>query len=143
MIAPRIVRYEEAMVHPLHGNGRIKRLIYPTTCGSERLFIGIAEVPPGEAPHVFHRHGTEIVGDNQLEYSADFEEFYFVVEGNGSMQWKVDGDKIMESAVKAGDSIFMPRGVVEHRIFNSGSSTLRVVYGGSPPAKITKLNGAH
>jgi mannose-6-phosphate isomerase-like protein (cupin superfamily) len=138
---PRIFRAEEAAPHPLHGEGRIRRLIYPATVASERIFIGLAEVAPGEAPHVFHRHGSEVIGDVRLEYAADFEEFYFIVEGTGSMQWKPEGGGLTEVPVKAGDAIYMPPGVVEHRIFNSGSTTLKVLYGGSPPAKISKLAG--
>ena len=137
---PRIVRAEEALPHPLHGNGRIRRLIYPASVGSARIFIGLAEVPPGEAPHVFHRHARETIGDVQLEYSPDFEEFYYVVEGEGTMQWKPESGGLTQVAVKAGNSIYMPPGVVEHRIFNSGKRTLKVLYGGSPPATITNLS---
>jgi mannose-6-phosphate isomerase-like protein (cupin superfamily) len=136
---PRIVRAEDAALHPLHGDGRIRRLIYPATVASQRIFIGLAEVPPGEAPHVFHRHGSEIIGDGKLEYARDFEEFYFIVEGEGSMQWKPEAGGLTEVAVKAGDAIYMPPGVVEHRIFNSGTQTLKVLYGGSPPATVTKV----
>jgi uncharacterized cupin superfamily protein len=138
---PRIVRGEDAAPHPLHGNGRIRRLIYPATAGSQRIFIGLAEVPPGEAPHVFHRHGSEIIGDVRLEYAVDFEEFYFIIEAEGTMQWKPEAGGLTEVPVKAGDAIYMPPGVVEHRIFNSGSTTLKVLYGGSPPATVTKLAG--
>lgn len=136
---PTIVRAEDAAPHPLHGNGNIRRLIYPLTVGSERIFIGIAEVPPGEAPHVFHRHGSEVIGDLRLAYAADFEEFYFVIDGEGLMQWKPEAGGLTEVPVRAGDSIYMPPGVVEHRIFNSGKGTLKVLYGGSPPAVVTKL----
>ena len=52
MVEPRIVRLEQAELHPLHGEGRIRRLIYPGTVGSAKIFVGIAEVAPGEAPHV-------------------------------------------------------------------------------------------
>ncbi len=139
MKEPRIVRGAEAEIHPLHGKGRIKRLIYPQTVGSQKLFIGIAEVGPGEAPHVFHRHGTERVGNIELSYAADFEEFYFVVEGSALMQWRYDDGTGHETPVAAGDAIYMPVGAAEHRIFNNGTGTLRVLYGGTPPAAIRQL----
>ncbi len=139
MAEPRIVRLEQAELHPLHGEGRIRRLIYPGTVGSAKIFVGIAEVAPGEAPHVFHRHGRETVGSVELAYTDDFEEFYFVVEGSASMQWIIDDGTLREQPVKAGDAIYMPPGVVEHRIYNSGAGRLRVLYGGSPPATVTPL----
>jgi len=138
MVAPRIVKAEEAGFHPLHGAGRIRPLLYPDSVGSERIFIGIAEVGPGEAPHVFHKHGVEVHGDKRMEYAPEFEEFYFVVEGDGSMQWYDDAGVMHEKPVKAGDAIYMPRDCDSHRIFNSGTAILRVLYGGTPPAKITK-----
>jgi len=139
MTAPRLVRAQEAAVHPLHGGGRIRRLLYPATVGSERLFLGIATVPPGEAPHIFHRHGTEVVGELRLTYAPGFEEFYFIFAGHGLMQWREhDGAKVTEAPVEAGDAIYMPPGVMEHRIFNPGPEVLQVLYGGTPPATVTR-----
>ncbi|MYF07100.1 MAG: cupin domain-containing protein [Rhodospirillaceae bacterium] len=140
MEEPRIVRGPEAEVHPLHGEGKIKRLIYPQTVGSQKLFVGIAEVGPGEAPHVFHRHGVERVGNLELTYAEDFEEFYFVVEGSALMQWREADGAGHEVPVSAGDAIYMPVGAAEHRIFNNGTGTLRVLYGGTPPAAIRRLS---
>ena len=139
MEEPRIMRAEDGELHPLHGDGAIRRLIYPHTVGSQKLFIGIAEVGPGEAPHVFHRHGTERIGDIELSYADDFEEFYFVVEGAGSMQWKLEDGTLREAPVEAGDAIYMPIDAMEHRVFNSGTGPMRVLYGGTPPASIRKL----
>lgn len=139
MEEPRIVRGAEAESHPLHGEGRIRRLIYPQTVGSRKLFVGIAEVGPGEAPHVFHRHGVERVGNVELTYAEDFEEFYFVVEGSGLMQWR-HGDGVEHGIpVSAGDAIYMPVDAAEHRIFNNGAGALRVLYGGTPPAAVRRL----
>ncbi|MCW5751141.1 MAG: cupin domain-containing protein [Alphaproteobacteria bacterium] len=140
VIAPRIVRAADAAPHPLHGEGTLFRLIYPATVGSRQLFVGLAVVPPGQAPHVFHRHGVEIVGNTRLEYAPDFEEFYFLVEGRGLMQWKDADGSIAEVEVAAGDAVFMPPGCAEHRIFNSGSATLRVLYGGTPPARVSRIS---
>ena len=137
--APRISRLSDAPLHPLHGAGAIRKLIYPDLTGSQALFIGLAVVPPGEAPHVFHTHGTEIHGATRIDYSADFEEFYFVVSGTGEMQWRDEADTQHGEKVSAGDAIYMPRDCLSHRIFNSGSKDLSVLYGGTPPARITAV----
>jgi len=137
MREPKIVRAADAEPHALHGAGKIFKLLYPSTVDAKKIFVGLAVVPPGEAPHVFHRHGVELIGSTRIEYAPDFEEFYYVVEGAGTMQWKLDAARMVERPVEAGDSIFMPPGCVEHRIFNSGQRVLKVLYGGSPPAQIT------
>ena len=137
--APRISRLNEAPLHPLHGEGVIRKLIYPDMTGSSALFIGLAVVPPGQAPHVFHRHETEIHGKARIDYSADFEEFYFVVSGSGEMQWLDDVNEQHGQQVDAGDAIYMPRDCLPHRIFNTGSKDLHVLYGGTPPARITAV----
>lgn len=137
---PRVIRRRDAEPHPLHGDGHIFRMIYPATAGSRNLFVGVAEVPPGTAPHVFHRHGVERIGEVELSYTADFEEFYYIAAGDGVMQWRVDATSpVAEEPVSTGDAIYMPPGCIEHRIFNNGSTTLRVVYGGTPPAIIRQL----
>lgn len=139
MRVPRIVRSTEAEPHALHGDGRLFKLLYPSTVDAKKIFLGLAVVPPGEAPHVFHRHGVEVIGATTIEYASDFEEFYYIVEGAGTMQWKAEAERIAERPVSAGDSVFMPPGCVEHRIFNSGDRVLKVLYGGSPPARVTTV----
>jgi len=126
MVEPRIVRLEQAELHPLHGEGRIRRLIYPGTVGSAKIFVGIAEVAPGEAPHVFHRHGRETVGSVELAYTDDFEEFYFVVEGSASMQWIIDDGTLREQPVKAGDAIWIPAGEPHRLVNNTAENTFFV-----------------
>ncbi len=142
---PRIVRGAQFAVHALHGEGAIRRAIYPDTVGSARLFVGLAEFEPGTAPHVFHRHGTEIAGEpghrRRLTYAPDFEEFYFVVEGRGELQWRFDDGRTCAQPVEAGDAVYFPPGVVEHRIFNTGDRRMRVLYGGTPPATIEPFDG--
>lgn len=135
MEAPRIIRREDQVVHPLHGEGRIRRIVYPATVGSVKIFLGIAEVAPGEAPHVFHRHGREVVGDTELSYAPDFEEFYYVESGEASMQWRTADGVLQEAPVVAGDAVYFPPDVMEHRILNTGHAMLRVLYGGTPPAR--------
>lgn len=138
-VVPRIVRYRDHVGHALHGEGAIRRIIYPDTVGSARLFIGVAEFGPGTAPHVFHRHGTEVIRGRRLSYAPDFEEFYFVIDGSGMMQWKLEDGRLVEVPVQAGDSVYMPPGVVEHRIFNTGPGLMRVLYGGTPPARVESV----
>lgn len=142
MEEPRIVRRSEQQVHPLHGEGRIRRIVYPSTVKARRIFVGIAEVGPGEAPHVFHRHTREVVGDVELSYADDFEEFYFVVAGEGTMQWKTADGALSETPLAAGDAVYFPPDVMEHRIVNTGQQTLAVLYGGSPPATVRPIADA-
>jgi uncharacterized cupin superfamily protein len=141
---PVVVRRSDFPMHGLHGTGAIFRAIYPDLAGSRALFVGLAEFEPGTAPHVFHRHGTEVVGEpgrrRRLTYAPDFEEFYFVVDGSGEMQWRLDDGRIQTEAVNTGDAVYFPPGVVEHRIFNTGGKTMRVLYGGTPPAQIELID---
>jgi oxalate decarboxylase/phosphoglucose isomerase-like protein (cupin superfamily) len=141
MEEPRVIRRNEQQVHPLHGEGRIRRIVYPTTVKSRRIFVGIAEVGPGEAPHVFHRHTREVVGEVELTYADDFEEFYYVVTGEGAMQWKTADGSLREAPVVAGDAVYFPPDVMEHRILNTGRGMLVVLYGGSPPATVRPIAG--
>lgn len=141
---PVVVRGPEFAAHALHGAGTLRRAIYPDTAGSRRLFVGLAEFGPGTAPHVFHRHGTEVVGEpgrrRRLTYAEDFEEFYFVVEGSGELQWRLDDGALQRAPLVAGDAVYFPPGVFEHRVFNTGSATMRVLYGGTPPARIDEID---
>lgn len=129
--------------HELHGTGAIRRVIYPDLTGSRKLFIGLAEFEPGTAPHVFHRHGTEVVGApgqrRELSYASDFEEFYFVVTGRGEMQWRLADGTEHALPVAEGDAVYFPPGVAEHRIFNTGHENMKVLYGGTPPAAVRVL----
>lgn len=141
---PVIVPASKFVAHALHGTGAIRRAIYPDLTGSRRLFVGLAEFGPGEAPHVFHRHGTEVVGTpgmrRRLTYAEDFEEFYFIVEGAGEMQWRFEDGRNCSRQVRSGDAVYFPPGVVEHRVFNTGTGVMRVLYGGTPPAQIEHLD---
>lgn len=143
-VTPRVVRHGDFPVHALHGEGAIRKAIYPELTGSQRLFLGLAEFGPGTAPHVFHRHGTEVVGApgqrRRLTYAPEFEEFYYVVEGRGEMQWRFDDGRVHTEPVQAGDAVYFPPGVVEHRIFNIGPAMMRVLYGGTPPARVDPLD---
>lgn len=143
-VTPRVVRQREFAVHPLHGAGAIRKAIYPELAGSQRLFLGLAEFGPGTAPHVFHRHGSEEVGApgqrRRLSYAPEFEEFYYVVDGRGELQWRFDDGQVRAEPVQAGDAVYFPPGVVEHRIFNTGTGLMRVLYGGTPPARVEPID---
>ncbi len=138
MIIPKIVKYTDGIPHNLHGEGKIKKLVYPENTGSKAFFCGMAEIPPGDFPHVFHRHQEEVHGNIKINYAPEFEEFYFVHRGSGVMQWREDeNSKLFEEPVTTGDCIFMPPGVIEHRMLNTGKETMYLLYGGSPPADIS------
>ena len=86
----------------------------------------------------FHRHQEEVHGNIKINYAPEFEEFYFVHRGSGVMQWREDeNSKLFEEPVTTGDCIFMPPGVIEHRMLNTGKETMYLLYGGSPPADIS------
>ena len=136
-VIPVIVRLANGIPHKLHGDGAITKLIYPENVGSVNFFCGMAEIPPGSFAHVFHRHAVEVHGNTQIAYSPDFEEFYFVHIGEGTMQWREDeNSELFEQPVAAGDCIYMPPGVVEHRMLNTGEETMFLLYGGTPPAVV-------
>jgi mannose-6-phosphate isomerase-like protein (cupin superfamily) len=143
-VKPKVIRSPDFSLHRLHGTGAIRRAIYPDTAGSQRLFVGIAEFEPGTAPHVLHRHDSEIVGTpgerRRLTYAPDFEEFYYVVAGAGEMQWRDSDGRSWAEPVNAGDCVFFPPGVAEHRVFNTGTTPMRVLYGGAPPATIETVD---
>ncbi len=140
---PVVVRRQSFAGHALHGEGTLWRAIYPELTGSRRLFVGLAEFAPGTAPHVFHRHGTEVVGgpgaQRRLIYAADFEEFYFVVDGEGELQWRFADGRERREPVATGDAVYFPPGVVDHRVFNTGTRTMKVLYGGTPPAHVESV----
>lgn len=143
-VVPRVLRLAGYPAHALHGTGSIRRAIYPDLAGSRQLFIGLAEFGPGTAPHVFHRHASEVVGEpghrRRLTYAPHFEEFYFVVEGQGEMQWRLDDASLHTEPLGPGDSVYFPPGVVEHRVFNTGTGIMRVLYGGTPPALVEPID---
>ena len=139
-IEPLVLRQRDFADHEQHGSGSLRRAIYPDTVGSRRLFVGVAEFAPGTAPHVWHRHAAERIGNRELSYAGDFEEFYFVVDGSGEMQWRFDDGVQRSVPVSAGDAVYFPPGVVEHRIFNSGQTRMKVLYGGTPPASVRAVD---
>lgn len=114
--------------------GQIKRVI-----STEKLFFNVDEVSPGFSPHHWHKHDGYTHGGVQVEYPADFEEIYFILSGEGVVQWKTENGEVQEQAVGPGDTIHMPPGVVEHQLFNNGTEKIRLAVIGVPPPKRTRL----
>jgi mannose-6-phosphate isomerase-like protein (cupin superfamily) len=72
------------------------------------LTVGVAEIPPGDAPVRPHHHEPV--------------EAYYILEGEGFVE--VAG---REHAVRAGSAVFIP-GNAEHVVRNTGSVALRLLY---------------
>ena len=114
--------------------GQIKRII-----ASKAFFFNVDEVSPGFSPHHWHRHDKYRTENVEVEYPADFEEIYFILSGQGVMQWKTASGEMQEQAIGPGDTIHMPPGVVEHQLLNNGSEKIRLAVVGVPPPKRTPL----
>jgi uncharacterized cupin superfamily protein len=113
-----------------HGEeaGKIKRIV-----ATEKLFFNIDEVSPGYSPHHWHKHDGYTFGGQKVEYPADFEEIYYILSGQGVVQWKTDSGKVEEQQVGPGDTIHFPADVVEHQLLNNGSENIRLAVVGVPP----------
>lgn len=94
--------------------GLVKRLIHPTTTGSENVAVSIAFVNPGEELPP-HRHSNE--------------EAYFILQGTGFMTIE-DYDE--EIHLKKNLSVFMPANK-EHYTKNTGDEPLVMLCSLSPP----------
>ena len=110
--------------------GQVQRIL-----ATEKFFFNIDEVSPGHSPHHWHRHVKYKTETHEVDYPADFEEVYYVLSGQGVVQWKTDSGDIHEQQVGPGDTIFMPADVVEHQLLNNGSETIRIAVVGVPPAR--------
>lgn len=101
--------------------GWIKRILYPPQIETQGLFFGVAEINPGHPVHRWHTHTEDKAEGYEVVYPENFEEIYYIIGGAGVMQWKkANGQIIQEEKVTAGDTIFMPVGIVEHQLFNNG-----------------------
>ena len=114
--------------------GQVKRII-----ASEKFFFNVDEVSPGFSPHHWHRHTKYRAEGFDVEYPADFEEIYFIISGEGVVQWKTASGEVQEQTVGPGDTIYMPPGVVEHQLLNNGSETIRLAVVGVPPPRKTPV----
>jgi len=134
MAQPKIVRAEEVQPQNIRGLGKeagqIRRII-----ATDKLFFNVDEVSPGFSPHHWHTHTQYRTASHEVEYPADFEEFYFILSGRGVIQWKGESGEIREQEVGPGDTIHMPPGIVEHQLLNNGSETIRLAVVGVPPPR--------
>lgn len=136
----RVLKWNEVPANPLPATGAeagwMKRIIYPPHLITKGTFMGVAEVQSGFSPHRWHTHTSDKAAGYEVQYPENFEEFYYVVSGNGVVQWKDKKGIVQEEKVSAGDTIFFPVGVPEHQLFNNGSEKMVIVFGGSPTAKV-------
>jgi len=116
--------------------GWLKRIIYSPNVNTKGILLGVAEINPGHSPHRWHTHTTDKTETHKTIYPDTFEEVYFIIEGNGVVQWLEDDGSIGEKRVKAGDSIFFPVGVPKHQLLNDSNSKMTILYAGGPPVKI-------
>ena len=134
----KVIKAADVPVQNLRGlpkeAGQIQRVIV-----TEKFHLNIDEVSPGYSPHHWHRHTKYTADGVEVEYAADFEEFYLVLSGRGTIQWKTEGGGTDEREVGPGDTIYMPAGVVEHQLLNNGTEKLRIAVVGVPPPKRTRV----
>ncbi|MEM3698139.1 MAG: cupin domain-containing protein [Candidatus Bathyarchaeia archaeon] len=129
---PVVVKYAAIKFFYPPGGGKAKRMLTPETCGSTHFYGGFAFSEPGKTLHRWHRHTYDRGESYEVEFPPDFEEAYFIVEGEGTLQWKIY-DQIKECKVEKGDAIFFPKGCCEHQLLNTGKNTLTAVFVGAPP----------
>ena len=138
MAQPRIVRSDEVQPQNIRGLGKeagqIRRILV-----TEKLFFNVDEVSPGYSPHHWHTHSKYKAGGYEVEYPGDFEEIYFILSGQGVIQWKTESGEIQEQQVGPGDTIHMPPGVVEHQLLNNGTEKIRLAVVGVPPPRRTPI----
>jgi len=100
--------------------------------------MGVLYVDRGNSPHRWHTHDdSDKSGSYEIHYPAGFEEAYFVVQGEGVLQWKAEG-KVYEEKVGTWDTVYFPPGVVESQLLNTSDTPMIVVYAFAPPIKPTK-----
>lgn len=134
----KIISENDIQPDPIRGSGEnaghVKRII-----ATEKFFFNIDEVNPGHSPHHFHTHADYKTDTHEVHYPADFEEIYFILSGEGVIQWKTESGEIREQNVGPGDTVFTPPNVVEHQLLNNGSETIRMAVIGVPPSRKTPL----
>jgi mannose-6-phosphate isomerase-like protein (cupin superfamily) len=137
----KIIKPDDVQPQNIRGQskeaGQVKRII-----ATEKFYFNVDEVSPGFSPHSWHRHTRYRAEGVEVEYPADFEEIYFILSGCGVIQWKTESGEISEQEVAAGDTIYMPPGVVEHQLLNNGTEKIRLAVVGVPPPRRTRIEPA-
>lgn len=95
--------------------GLVKRLVHPTTVGSDKLAVSICYLNPGE----------EII-----RHDHTYEEAYFILQGTGTMF--LDGQ---EFQLVPNMSVYVPAGK-EHGQVNDGSEPLVILCSLSPAPNV-------
>jgi mannose-6-phosphate isomerase-like protein (cupin superfamily) len=109
----RISRLEDAVGKtPPGGGGRWHRLIESADTEAGLIF-GFGRLRPGEG-RGWHVH------------PAGEDEIFFVIEGEGLAQWKVDG-RVQQAELPAGSAFYTP-GDLENNVINMGTQDLLSVY---------------
>jgi len=134
----KIVKSEEVWPQNIRGlpkeAGQIRRIV-----ATEKFFFNVDEIAPGYSPHHWHKHDQYTHEGVKVEYPADFEEIYFILSGQGVIQWKTGSGEIQEQQVGPGDTIHMPPDVVEHQLLNNGTEKIRLAVVGVPPPRRTPI----
>ena len=100
--------------------------------------MGVLYVDRGKSPHRWHSHDdSDTFGSYEVHYPKGFEEGYFVIQGEGVVQWKLEG-KVYEEKVGTWDVVYFPPGVVESQLLNNSDKPMIVVYAFAPPIKPPK-----
>lgn len=93
---------------------RVERLVHPKTLGSQQLGVSIVHMGPGERVKR-HRH--------------EYEEAYYVVEGNGVMYLEGVGD----IELRPGRSVYIPPQTIHGQVNTSEEEQLLILCSLSPP----------
>ena len=132
----KVIRPAEIKPQPFRGSGeeggRFRKIIV-----TERMFLNLDEVNPGFSPHRWHTHTTDEGQGYRIDYADDFEEIYYIVSGNGVIQWKGERGEVVEERVGPGDTIYIPPGVGKHQLLNNGTEKIVLMVIGSPPSRFT------
>ena len=109
---PTTVRIEDGRLFTGLG-AEVRRLVHPTTVGSENVGVSICLMGPGDEI-LTHRH--------------DYEEAYFVVQGTGKMY--LEGEPPIH--LEPGLSVYIAPGQVHGQV-NDGIVPLHILCSLSPP----------
>lgn len=132
VVEPKILH--SADIEPFYppGGSICRRVVAPRTGCSKVFYAGWCVADPGKPIKRWHTHTYDKGPRYEVTYPKNFEETYLLVQGNGTLHWKVEG-RIKQKKVKEGDAIFFPVGVVEHQLVNTGKKTLTVIFVCTPP----------
>lgn len=135
MTEPRVICKASSPVAVTPGGGVMTTIVHRDTVNSISCFAGIGEIDPGKSPHRWHNHIRDNSTELEIIYPEGFEEYYYILKGNGMVQWKLADGTVREEAVGEGDTVFFPVGVTEHQLLNTGETKIILFFGGGPPTK--------